>query len=298
MRTWPRTFSTLLVGMLATACAATPDAPSNDGLTIVAWNLEHLAEADGSGCRSRTAADYEALARFAQSLDADVVAFQEVESAAAAQRVFPADAYTIVIEERPGTTNSKPPCYGSPELRLNRQAVGFAIRKSLAFDRHPDLTALQVGDPNLRSGVDVTLKPDGQAPIRLLAVHLKSGCAGGGSSAACDTLQRQAEVLVDWSEARGSEGSQFALLGDFNRRLALPSDGVWSLLDDPPGPADLVIASGTQSPGCDPRYSSFIDHVLLDQKAVSGRFEFKEWTFDGTRLSDHCPVGVVLPDGR
>lgn len=59
-----------------------------DGLKIASWNMEHLAERDGEGCRPRTEADYADLRRHVEALEADVVAFQEVQNRAAAERVF------------------------------------------------------------------------------------------------------------------------------------------------------------------------------------------------------------------
>lgn len=280
---------------LASGCALSAEHRSPEALTIVSWNLEHLAENDNSGCRPRTEPDYAALRGFAAGLKADVIAFQEVESAKAAARVFDPNTYTIIIEQRPGTPDSKPPCNGAPELHLNRQAVGFAVRKGVAFTRSPDVTALQDGDPNLRSGVDITISRSGRPPLRLLAVHLKSGCAGVQSSnPSCDVLKRQAATLESWIEARAREPAQFAILGDFNRRLALPGDAIWATLDGPPGPTDLTLAGGTMPPSCDPRYTSFIDHIVLDPRAATNDAGFKEHVFSGARLSDHCPVSVSL----
>ena len=60
----------------------------NANLRIVAWNIEHLAEHEGEGC-GRNASDYDALREFAATMNADVVALQEVENIAAIARVFP-----------------------------------------------------------------------------------------------------------------------------------------------------------------------------------------------------------------
>ena len=85
-----RTALTLALCLLATACTAPqarPDAPAAT-LTLASWNMEHLAEHNGTGCRPRTDADYAAMRAYADALQADVIAFQEVESRAAAERVF------------------------------------------------------------------------------------------------------------------------------------------------------------------------------------------------------------------
>lgn len=66
-------------------------------LRITAWNLEHLDDDNSEGCVGRTGADYVALARRIEELGADIVAFQEVENAAAARRVFPASDWHVEL---------------------------------------------------------------------------------------------------------------------------------------------------------------------------------------------------------
>jgi len=277
-----------------TGCATQPQAARP--LKIASWNLEHLAEVGASGCKPRTDADYAVLKGYADRLEADVIAFQEVQSAKAAARVFDPARYDIVIEERPGSAEASP-CRGLEGRFINRQAVGFAIRKGLKFERREDLTALQIGDPNLRSGVDVVVRPKGQPAVRLLTVHLKSGCASGMTNEACAVFQRQVPVLEAWIDARASEGLRFAVLGDFNRRLGQAGDRVWTELDDAePANADLSLAAGGQGPRCDPRFRDFIDHIVLDRRAGADLFGFTELTYaaDTDRPSDHCPIVATL----
>ncbi|MFY8142761.1 MAG: endonuclease, partial [Caulobacter sp.] len=130
------------------ACAAGPTQAA-EPLRIATWNLEHLAEDGAQGCRPRNEADYALLRSYADRLNADVVAFQEVESIKAAARVFDPAKYQLIIEARPAGDSF--PCRGLEGRSLTRQAVGFAIRKGIAFERAGDLTDLQLGDPNLRS---------------------------------------------------------------------------------------------------------------------------------------------------
>ncbi|WP_374471704.1 endonuclease/exonuclease/phosphatase family protein [Phenylobacterium sp.] len=283
-----------LVLALALGGCATETARGAPPLRVASWNLEHLSEDGARGCRPRTDADYARLRDVANRLDADVVAFQEAESARAAARVFDPRVYDIVIEARPA--GDRFPCRGLEGRTLTRQAVGFAIRKGIAFQRAPDLTDLQLGDPNLRSAVDVTLRPKGRPPLRLLAVHLKSGCASGDRGEACETLRRQVPVLERWIDARAREPIRFAVLGDFNRRLAGPADPVWAELDDADPPnADLALAAGDRAPACDPRYRAFIDHLVLDRRAARDLAGFDELTYPaGERPSDHCPVVALV----
>lgn len=118
-------------------------APNRDlgSLKIASWNMEHLAERDGEGCRPRTEADYALLRGHVATLGADVIAFQEVQNKVAAERVFDPALYDVVMSDRPASTRSGE-CRGLPGLFIQNQAVGFAIRKGVPWIRNADLNAL------------------------------------------------------------------------------------------------------------------------------------------------------------
>lgn len=284
------------------ACSAPRSAPEVQPpaavrpLKLASWNLEFLAEKDGTGCQPRTAADYQAMRAIVEGLDADVIAFQEAESVKAAERVFDPARYTIVMEERAGDPSGT--CGGRhPDQPFIRQAVGFAIRKNIAFERHPDVISLMLGNPQLRSGVDITVRPSGHAPLRLLGIHLKSGCLSGADGNACPILLDQIPKLEAWIDEAARGPTRFAVLGDWNRRLALAGDPVWRAIDDAdPANADLRLADEGTPPGCDPRYDSFIDHIVLDRRAGEAMVTFNEARYpDGSEhYSDHCPIAVTL----
>ena len=103
-------------------------------LRIAAWNLEHLDHSDGEGCVGRNSVGYAALARRIAVLGADIVAFQEVENAAAAHRVVPASDWHVEMSGRPPKVRSRA-CWGKPEARLGHLATGFAIRRSVSYRR-------------------------------------------------------------------------------------------------------------------------------------------------------------------
>lgn len=85
------------------------------------------------------------------------------------------------------------------------------------------------------------------------------------------------------------------MLGDFNRRLALPGDAVWADWDDAnPANADLARASGEQGARCNPRYRDFIDFIVLDRRATGDFVRFEKKPYAGTALSDHCAITVQL----
>lgn len=287
--------------LLLAGCAghSTRTGQSGSPLTIATWNLEHLAEADGQGCRTRDAADYLQLRHYANQLDADVVAFEEVENAAAAARVFSPDRYDIVMSGRPdsgrhGYCNRH--SNSGPDIR--NQKVGFAVRKGLEFRRNPDLVELGLDNPDLRWGVDITVQ--GTSPLRLLAIHLKSGCSAGSEKESCAVLFEQIPVVRQWIAERQREGVAFAILGDWNRRIAQPGDRVWSELSGVPGTsAALFNAAEGRAATCKRRYPDFIDHIVLDPNAAVRRIPgtFEEFTYgvdEDDHPSDHCPVSISL----
>lgn len=291
----------LIAAALLLACTvsqAAAQTPPPKPLKLASWNLEFLAEQNGVGCNPRDDSDYAAMRRIANSLDADVIAFQEAENEAAAARVFDPAKFTVIMESRPGAPSST--CGGKfPEQKVIRQAVGFAVKKGIAFDRHPDVTSLMLGNAQLRSGIDITLRPEGKAPVRLLGVHLKSGCFAGSEAKACPVLLEQWPALEQWIDAAAAGPDRFAILGDWNRRLGLAGDPLWSEIDDgQPTNADLRLADEGIGPRCDPRYTSFIDHIVLDKRAGADLTAFAETTYapGEKHHSDHCPISVTLAE--
>jgi endonuclease/exonuclease/phosphatase family metal-dependent hydrolase len=255
-------------------------------LKIATWNLEWLTSSSTelpADVRPRQSADIDLLRRYASELDADVIAIQEVDSTGTAARVFPPDRYSI-------------------HLSRDRvvQRVGFAVRRGLHYDVNPDVTGLDV-DPGhqLRSGVDITLRL--QPPLRLLAVHLKTGCFDQRlstlSSRACAELRDQIPPLLDWIRLCQAEGVAFAILGDFNRHMD-GRDQFWPALRQL---APLTRATEGRASPCWGG-EAFIDHVVLGGAArdwleanslrvLTYRENGAEWK---QRLSDHCPVSVRL----
>lgn len=290
----------VLLSLLLSACAPSPTRPDGAPLKIASWNLEHLAEADGLGCVPRVEADYAALRAYVDRLDADVIAFQEVESAKAAQRVFAPDKYVVLMSTRPGGVRHgfcQRDATSGPTIR--KQDVGFAIRKGVRYTRHADVSALGVGNPDLRWGVDVSVG-SGKRAIRLLGLHLKSGCPAGDGNQACPVLFDQVPVLHQWIADRQQNDEAYALLGDWNRRMALAGDPIWQQLNaNLPANTKLADAAGGRRATCKQRYPDYIDHIVLGPAAASrmrpGSFEeFDYGVPEAEDPSDHCPIAITL----
>ncbi len=290
-----RSVSHSVVALLLAAIAAPSGFASE--LRVAAWNLEHLNDTDGDGCVGRNASDYAALAQRIEELDAEVVAFQEVENAAAAHRVFTRTGWHVEMSERP-TKRQNRACWDRPEARLGHLATGFAVRRDIAYRRNADLKVLGGDDSFQRWGTDITITSGGR-DLRLLSVHLKSGCWGVAQDRddkrreSCATLRGQIEHLKAWVDARNTEGAAFVILGDFNRRLTLPGDWGWLLLSQASAPLHLLTAGVPFE--CDPRFPEFIDHIAVGGGAETMLVEgsFREWPRREPH-PDHCAISAAF----
>ncbi|HPF26242.1 MAG TPA: HAD family acid phosphatase [Steroidobacteraceae bacterium] len=331
---WERGYPSLeqkYVGLLVTPAALElPDTrrwdagQPRDRLRVATWNIEYLIIpathlALREGCQQegdriagaeralpcavaarppRSEADFAALRKYAAKLDADVIALQEVDGPEAAALVLPGYDY----------------CFTS---RAHVQKNGFAIRRGLPYQCEPEYLPLSLDD-EVRRGVVVTLFPGTRNEMRLMAVHLKSGCPAGPLTQRnrwCPTLARQVAPLEDWIDNEARAGRRFAVLGDFNRRLSLEKPpardaagrtvAIWPEIDDrDPPAADLVdITAGRKFIACNKRdgFTEYVDTMLVGRDLARSidRRRFVRVAFDdedvGVRqLSDHCPVGTEL----
>jgi hypothetical protein len=133
-------------------------------------------------------------------------------------------------------------------------------------------------------------------------VHLKSGCNSGRapSDQDCPVLFNQLPVLERWIDTAAARREAFAVIGDWNRRIASKADPFYTEIDDADPPeADLTIAAGDRRARCKARYSEFIDHIVTGSRATAMLVpsSFQEHTYDLPELqhpSDHCAVSVVF----
>jgi endonuclease/exonuclease/phosphatase family metal-dependent hydrolase len=239
---------------------------------------------------ARSREDIAALRRYARNLDADVVALQEVDGADAARLVFPDHEF----------------CFSG---RIAVQNTGFAIRRGLPFSCGPDLIGLAMNDA-VRRGVELRMFPGTAHELRLLSVHLKSGCARDpldSTRPSCTELARQVPELERWIDAQANERKPFAVLGDFNRDLRREPAwaSLWAEIDDADPPfADLVnTAEGQAFQNCMPAqtFSGYIDYIILGRQMAQGlvagsfgRALFRPKDALRRKLSDHCPVFIRL----
>jgi endonuclease/exonuclease/phosphatase family metal-dependent hydrolase len=305
--------------MMVNGSFAKPNTPPlTNTLTIASWNLQWLSSDPiviQNPPPERTRTDYQQLANIATQLDADILAFQEVADRHAIAKVFTKNEYVFEFSRRQLESQRTDKHHAKPWP----QFVGFAIRKGIPYVRSADLQQLDLwGNKSLRYGVDITLLRNGKPALRLLAVHLKSGCYSQQQSAkkrACRQLNQQFEVLEKWIDRRAAEPLPFMILGDFNRRLTQHNDRMWQQLDDGhPTGLTLYAATERQQSQCYTKiyhkrkkhwqirhYPNFIDHIVLDGRAKRKMVNnsFRELTTDvevikAFNLSDHCPIALSL----
>lgn len=213
----------------------------------------------------RKDADYADLKRWRDMLAADILFLQEVTSPAALDAVFPvAEGWQHCISGQFAEAEGQaaaPVCTKSgmmavkPTTAERVQYPGVALRPGSPL-KLVDISDYKLLDVkfkdngvlrNLRWGLDITVEAQSGKRLRVLDVHLKSGCfddfvhfslwntdpaTAGPKDKACDTLGQQMYPLRQWIEAREAAGDAWMIVGDFNRRFdAQPGsipDEVWT----------------------------------------------------------------------
>jgi 5'-nucleotidase (lipoprotein e(P4) family) len=234
------------------------------------------------------AADLALMAGYAAQMQADVLAVQEVDGPDAAAMVFP--GYT-------------PACFVK---RAHPQKTGFVIRNGIPFRCNGDLSALD-DDGASRAGADVTLWPGTPNAVRLLSVHLKSGCfdrpLSERANPVCARLQTQVPVLARWAADRQAAGEAFAILGDFNRRLEVdatlpPNESLWAALAAAAPVARITRGEPYHPCRAGERYTAFIDNIVLGGALADLRRDLVHVGMTDAPvaavLSDHCLLGADL----
>ncbi|XCN71713.1 MAG: endonuclease/exonuclease/phosphatase family protein [Candidatus Electrothrix aestuarii] len=282
-------------------------------IRLASWNMRWVNSIEfapgDSGEAERTVKDYNAMREYAKKLQGDVVALQEVGDAEAAYHVFSQGEYTVLLSGRD-----------------DPQQTGFALRKGIPFVDNGAYKELGEGDT--RYGTDITIFPNSDNALRLLSVHLKSGCFSNRhdeqGTEACSKFQRNMEVLEQWIDARAKEKIPFVVMGDWNRRLLENGDSAWAAIDDkePKGLQLVNSNQGAMQSVCLVKtwnkdtetwndslknYPAPIDHIILDGRAASflseNGFEVVTFTEEDSlayNLSDHCPIytDMTLPDDK
>ncbi|MDM7860445.1 HAD family acid phosphatase [Alteromonas sp. ASW11-36] len=302
----------LVAGVLsisAFGCQSVANAPVADvvapvnidsSLTFATWNVEHLAFPITEGCKPRTDAELEQLQIYASRLDADIIGLQEIGSAQAAQLLFPASDWQIIMSGRP---DSDPYTCRQNGFTSTQQKVAYAVRKGLNVLSVDSLADFGLDSRGLRHGLEIVVETE-LGPVAVLNLHMKSGCFVDNYSRAdsdsCKTFARQAPILDAWIESKESAGKPYVVLGDFNHRLSAPYNHLTrELTTNSNGSASTLSITTADIISCHPYYPAPIDHLLLggvEHSALQTQVTvhpFDDMTVDNM-LSDHCAITLSL----
>ncbi|MGR5132678.1 endonuclease/exonuclease/phosphatase family protein [Vibrio alfacsensis] len=268
---------------------------AQDSVNLTSWNVEWLSIDDGKV--SRTSQDFIKLGKYVDKADADILAFQEVDSKAAIQKAVGND-YTIYLSDRAHRSNR--------DLQFNdtNQYTGFAVRKGLNISDKPDFSITR-GNSKLRFASYIVLNPNQTNETHLLSVHLKAGCSGAyRNNRDCKIVKQQGQALAKWMKERETKNQRYVVLGDFNHNLAYRGDWLWKVISKNNN-AELVTKNtkaeckvrSNRNPNKTHQFRSVIDHII-----VSGQLEatagvqtvFNTQDVLDFKLSDHCPVSTTV----
>jgi len=269
-------------------------------IKVATWNMEHLAYPSNTGCKPRTPKDILKLKNYANQLDANIIALQEVASRSALKAIFPEKEWQIILSER--ADSPKYECRGNG-LTSTQQKVAFVVHKSIPIItvNHNDQFNLEI--PGLRNGLAITVNTT-LGETEILNLHLKSGCFVNdylnNNKHACQILAEQVPILDSWIEQRESTDSPYIILGDFNHRLSTPKNHMFQVLNNNSNKKESSLHLTTEKlTGCHPRYPVPIDHIIMGgnqtkiiQKSASVH-NYKDMNEDAM-LSDHCAISITL----
>lgn len=282
--------------------SALPSGVSASTINLTTWNIAWLStqsypqysESD------RGIDDFSSLSRYFNQTDADILAFQEVDSTNAIKKVV-GDDYQIILSDRASEINSH------RQFNDINQYTGFAIRKSFKVLNHPDidLNASQNGKLRFASYIEID-RNNSKPNLHVLSVHLKAGCQGAKSNnRSCKLLDQQGAILNRWIKDRQNHRDSFIIMGDFNHNLAYRGDWFWERLTR--GTTTAVLATANSKAKCEVRsnrnpkqthrFRNLIDHVIVSSDLAfsePAQNTFSKNDVIDYQLSDHCPVSFSI----
>lgn len=284
-----------LTNLLFMAADALSETNRKIAMSVATWNVEHLAAVNGTGCKARNAEQMSALQDYARSIDADVVALQEVGSKEAVELLFPAAHWQVIMSTRPDNDPFECRRSGNPSTQ---QKIAFAVRKPIkVLDVNP-VEGLGLEMVGLRYGLAIRVAtPLGETDI--LNVHMKSGCFVDDYSQSdresCQIFANQVPVLLDWVKQKEQSGKPYIMTGDFNHRLSAPYN---RLTRDLKAAAPELKVATRDLLNCHPRYPAPIDHILMRGAGSQPSLQVRNHYFDDMdeedMLSDHCAMSLTF----
>ncbi|OGU56099.1 MAG: hypothetical protein A2X64_05420 [Ignavibacteria bacterium GWF2_33_9] len=256
--------------------------PNPKTLTIVTFNTEWLG--DGiNDTKPRSARDYELMARMLSTIQADIIALQEVENENALKKVCDyIDGYDFYVCEDKG-----------------RQNPAFLVSDKISFNIFGSFRQLIVEPNKTRPGFIAEAKK-GNFDFTLMNIHLKSTSRYDSTPELKKFSQiirtRQAYALKGWIDSMEhfSKERDYIILGDFNDNPKKKSTTLYPLSED----RNIKFLTEFLKSTKNYRWLS-IDHILVsnaaEQRIIQNslhQIDFYDLlkTKDSEKISDHTPV--------
>jgi endonuclease/exonuclease/phosphatase family metal-dependent hydrolase len=266
-------------------------------LTFASWNLQWLTSTPVAQQPDsyRTTRDIRALRKMFNTMNVDILAFQEVNDMSIVRRVVGKE-YAIVLSDR------SLPQYRAKQFKQINQYTGFAIRKSVPFNDNADIELTP--HSKLRFASSIQLKRRDGSVLSILSVHLKSGCIGKfyPKYSSCKKLAQQGQALNHWIKQQQRLKQDYLILGDFNHNLAHDGDWLWEVINLKLSQPVILATRDVQAkcrvkPHRDSKkmvtYTKLVDHIISSTgvKFTSPILNnFDRVDPSKYRLSDHCPI--------
>jgi len=270
---------------------------SSYAVTLSTWNMEWLTLNPSDKFRSseRHDKDFEQLRAYFVQSNSQILAFQEVDSVEAIQKVVGKE-YKIYLSDRSL----------HPKKQFNdiNQFTGFAVHHSISVTDPKDVSLLPKQPNSKLRYATYIIATVNEQPLHLLSVHLKAGCTGQKkNNDKCTTLQKQTHEITEWINTRKTNKDDYLILGDFNHTLAHPRSWLWNTIKEDTQSTPVLLTDNTKG-SCTvkqwkrgwPRYTTFtrlIDHGVSN--LPMNAFTVTQQVFDQQdvkkyQLSDHCPI--------
>lgn len=255
---------------------------NNNDITVGTFNIAWLG--DGIDDKTpRTAEDIQNISQVISTLNADVLALQEVENSAAIKAIVDTNKYTIITTSFP-----------------KEQKTALIINKKIEIVETYQLDAISLGNEGLRPGLVAYCRYDG-FDFFVGSFHFKSTSRYDDTpfkkSKSFDMRQEQSAILL--KEIKKlidiKNDDDVILLGDFNDNPTKKNSNITALDNDE---FDFLTSDMMSC-----KYSIWksIDHIIVSQP-MKKRAKHSTLTMidinamfpeaEAKKVSDHCPVIV------
>ena len=253
---------------------------NNDEITVGTFNIAWLG--DGIDDKTpRTGTDIENISQVISTLDADILALQEIENANAIAAIVDTNKYTIITASYP-----------------KEQKTALVINKSIEIVNTYQLDAISLGNQDLRPGIVAYCRYNG-FDFFVGSFHFKSTSRYDDTpykkSRSFDMRQEQSAILL--KEIKKlidiQNDKDIILLGDFNDNPSKKNSNITALEND----EYHFLTSEMMS--CKYSIWKSIDHIIVSQ-SMKSRAKNSTLTMidinamfpdeEAKKVSDHCPV--------